>query len=111
MKGNRMSKPFFFRPISDWIVVEKDEAEEKSPGGILLPDKAKEKPDTGVVRAVGPGRLLMSSEGTTTGAVRPVQIKVGQRIMFDRFGGRDWKKDGKTYKLCRETEVWGIFQD
>ncbi len=88
-----------FRPLDDRIVVEVLEAEERTAGGILLPDTAKEKPQRGRVTAVGPGRLLKSGS-----RVAPLVGK-GDTVMFGKYSGTDVSVGGQDYKILKETEV------
>jgi len=86
-------------PLDDRIVVELEEAEEKTQGGIVLPDTAKEKPQRGKVIAIGSGKLLDSGE-----RAKPI-LKEGDRVIFGKYSGSDVKVDGKEYKILRENEV------
>jgi len=88
-----------FRPLDDRIVVEVLEAEEKSAGGILLPDAAKEKPQRGRVTAVGPGRLLKS------GSRAEPSIKKGDTVIFGKYAGTDVRVGGDEFKILKENEV------
>ena len=87
------------RPLDDRIVVEPLEAEEKSSGGILLPDTAKQKPQRGTVVAVGPGRLLDSGERAAC------CVKNGDEIIYGRYAGNDVQVGEKEYKIMRESDV------
>jgi chaperonin GroES len=87
------------RPLDDRIVVEPVEAEEKTSGGILLPDTAKQKPQRGVVLAVGPGKMLDS------GNRAPVCVKVGDEVIYGRYAGSDVQMDRKDIKILRESDV------
>jgi chaperonin GroES len=87
------------RPLDDRVVVKPQEAEEKTAGGILLPDNAREKPQRGKVIAVGPGRLLDSGERAT------LSVKVGDTVIYGRYGGSDMKIDGDEHKILRESEI------
>src|SRR6266567_2696586 len=89
------------RPLDDRIVVEPLEAEEKTAGGILLPDNAKQKPQQGKVVAVGPGRL--SEKGTRLA----LAVKVGDTVLFGKYSGSDVEVNGKEYKIVRESEILG----
>jgi len=86
-------------PLDDRVIIEIEEAEEKTQGGIVLPDTAKEKPQRGKVIAVGSGKLLDSGE-----RAKPV-LKEGDRVIFGKYSGSDVKVDGKEYKILRENEV------
>jgi chaperonin GroES len=87
------------RPLDDRILVEPLEAEEKTAGGILLPDTAKEKPQRGKVVAAGPGKLRDSGERT------PLSVKVGDEVLFGRYAGSEIKEGGKEYKVMRESDI------
>ncbi|HEY8505035.1 MAG TPA: co-chaperone GroES [Gemmataceae bacterium] len=87
------------RPLDDRIVIEAVEAEEKTTGGILLPDTAKQKPQRGKVLAVGPGKMNDKGERT------PPNVKVGDEVLFARYGGSEVELDGKEYKILRESDI------
>jgi chaperonin GroES len=87
------------RPLDDRIVVEVVEAEEKTSGGILLPDTAKQKPQRGIVRAVGPGKLTDSGERTA------VCVAEGDEVLFGRYAGSDVEVSQNEYKILRESDV------
>lgn len=86
-------------PIDDRLVVEIEEAEEKTAGGIFIPDTAKEKPQRGKVIAVGNGKLLDNGERS------PLLVKVGDRVLFGKYSGTEVKFDGKEFKILRENDV------
>ena len=88
-----------FKPLDDRIVVEVLEAEEKSAGGILIPDAAKEKPQRGRVTAVGPGKLLKS------GARAEPSMKKGDVVIFGKYAGTDVRVGGDEFKILKENEV------
>jgi chaperonin GroES len=87
------------RPLDDRVVVEPMEAEEKTAGGIVLPDTAKEKPQRGTVKAIGPGRLLDS------GTRAEVGVRVGDVVIYGKYSGSDIEVDGKEVKILRETDI------
>lgn len=89
------------RPLDDRVVVEGLEAEEKTSGGILLPDTAKQKPQQGKVIAVGPGKL--SDEGKRTA----VGVKVGDTVLFGKYSGSDVEVGGRELKILRESDILG----
>lgn len=91
--------PTKFRPLDDNIVIKPAEAEEKSAGGILLPDAAKEKPIKGTVIAVGPGRILKTGKRLEPG------VKVGDVVLYGKYAGNDIKIDGVEHKIVREAEL------
>ena len=88
-----------FRPLDDRIVVEVLEAEDKTQGGILLPDTAKEKPQRGKVTAVGPGRLLKN------GSRAAPAVHKGETVIFGRYAGTDVTVGGQEFKILKENEV------
>ena len=90
------------RPLDDRIVVQPIEADEKTAGGILLPDTAKEKPQRARVVAVGDGRR------TDSGNRVPLTVQTGDTILFGKYAGNDIKFDGEEYKILRESEVLAI---
>ena len=87
------------RPLNDQIIVERVESEEKTAGGIIIPETAKEKPREGKVIAVGSGRL------NSKGKRLPMEVKPGQRIFFERYAGTEIKIDGEDYLMMREDDV------
>ena len=87
------------RPLEDRVVVQQVEAEEKTAGGIVLPDTAKEKPQRGKVLAVGPGKLLES------GTRSEIELKEGDEVLFGKYSGTDIKIDGEEVKILRETDI------
>lgn len=87
------------RPLDDRVVVEPLEAEEKTAGGILLPDSAKEKPQRGKIIAAGPGKLRDNGERTA------LSVKVGDEVLYGRYAGSDIKEGGKELKVMREGDI------
>ena len=87
------------RPLEDRVVVKQIEAEEKTAGGIVLPDTAKEKPQRGKVLAVGPGKMLDSGERS------PIALREGDEVLFGKYSGTDIKVDGDEVKILRETDI------
>lgn len=90
------------RPLYDRIVVKRIEEKETVLGGIIIPDTAKEKPQEGEVMAVGKGKRL------DDGKLVPLDVKVGNRILFGKYSGNDIKIDGEEYMIMREDEVLGV---
>jgi chaperonin GroES len=90
------------RPLGDKVLIKRLEAEEKTAGGILLPDSAKEKPKKGKIIAVGEGRQLESGEKA------PLQVKKGDTVLFGSYAGTEVTVDGEEYLLMSETEVLAI---
>jgi len=94
-----------FRPLHDRVVVKRIDAEEKSAGGIIIPDTAKEKPSQGEVIAVGPGGR------DETGKLVPLELKAGDRILFGKWSGTEVKIDGVEYLIMKESDVMGILEE
>ena len=93
-----------FRPLHDRLLVKRVQAEEKTKGGIIIPDTAKEKPIEGEVVAVGNGKLLEN------GKLMKPEVKQGDRILFGKYGGTEIKLDGEEHVIIREDEVLGIME-
>ena len=93
-----------FRPLHDRVVVKRVEAEEKTKGGIIIPDTAKEKPQEGEVVAVGPGGRDES------GKLVPMDVKVGDRILFGKWSGTEIKLDGQDLLIMKESDVMGVVE-
>ena len=91
-----------FRPLHDRVAVKRLEGEEKTKGGIIIPDTAKEKPQEGEVIAVGPGGRDES------GKLTPIDIKVGDRILFGKWSGTEIKLDGKDLLIMKESDILGV---
>jgi len=87
------------RPLDDRVVVMPLEAEEKTAGGILLPDTAKQKPQRGRVLATGPGKL------SDTGSRHALNVKVGDEVLYGKYSGSEVEVDGTEYKILRETDI------
>lgn len=92
------------RPLGDRVVVRVIEQEEKTKGGIVLPDTAKEKPQQGEVLAVGNGAILENGER------RPLDVKVGDRIIFSKYAGTEVKIDGEELLILSERDILGVVQ-
>jgi len=92
------------RPLQDRIIVKRVEEEEKTKGGIIIPDTAKEKPIEGKVIAVGNGKVLED------GKVRPLDIKAGDRILFSKYAGTEIKLDGVEHLIMREEDILGVIE-
>lgn len=93
------------RPLRDKVVVERTEAEEKTAGGIVLPDTAKDKPKQGAVIAVGTGRVLDSGES------KPLEVRSGDTVLFSSFAGSEVKVDGKEYLIMNENEILAVVEN
>ena len=92
------------RPLHDRVVVTRDEDETVSAGGIVLPDSANEKPSRGSVVAVGPGKIL------DNGDVRPLDVSVGDTVVFGQYGGSTVKLDDEEYLILSESEIYGVVE-
>lgn len=92
------------RPLQDRILVKRLEGEETTKGGIIIPDTAKEKPSEGSVVAVGNGKVL--ENGTTM----PLDVKVGDKVLFSKYSGSDVKIEGGDYMIMREDDILGIIE-
>ena len=92
------------RPLHDRVIVKRLEEERTSPGGIVIPDSAAEKPVQGKVLAVGKGKILED------GTVRPLDVKVGDKILFGKYSGTEVKIDGDELVVMREEDVMAIFE-
>jgi len=93
-----------FRPLHDRVVVTRIEVEEKTAGGIIIPDTAKEKPTEGEVTAVGPGGRDES------GKLIPIDLKKGDRVLFGKWSGTEVKIDGVEYLIMKESDVMGVIE-
>ncbi len=91
-----------FRPLHDRVVVRRIEAEEKTKGGIIIPDNAKEKPQEGEVIAVGPGARDES------GKVQPLDAKAGDRVLFGKWSGTEVRIDGQDLLIMKESDIMGV---
>ena len=91
-----------FRPLGDRVLVKRVEEEEKTKGGIIIPDTAKEKPQEGEVIAVGPGAR------DDSGKIQPLDVKVGDRILFGKWSGSEVKLDGEDLLIMKEADIMGI---
>ena len=94
-----------FRPLHDRVVVKRIEAEEKSAGGIIIPDTAKEKPSQGEVIAVGPGGR------DEAGKLIPIDVKVDDRVLFGQWAGTEVKIDGQELLIMKESDLMGIIDE
>jgi chaperonin GroES len=93
-----------FRPLHDRVVVRRIEAEEKSKGGIIIPDTAKEKPQEGEVIAAGPGAR------DENGKVQPLDVKAGDRILFGKWSGTEVRIDGEDLLIMKESDIMGVVE-
>ena len=90
------------RPLHDRVVVKRLDEEHKSAGGIVIPENAAEKPDQGEITAVGNGKILED------GKIRPLDVKVGDRVLFGKYSGTTVKIEGTEYLVMREDDIMGI---
>ena len=94
-----------FRPLHDRVLIRRVEAEEKTSGGIIIPDTAKEKPMEGEVVAVGPG-----ARGED-GKLQPLDVKAGDRVLFGKWSGTEVKIDGTEYLIMKESDIMGVLSE
>jgi chaperonin GroES len=94
-----------FRPLHDRVVVERIEAEARTAGGIIIPDNAKEKPQEGRVVAIGPGGR------DENGKLIPIDVKVGDRVLFGKWSGTEVKIDGVEYLIMKESDIMGVLTE
>jgi len=92
------------RPLQDRVIVQRIEEEEKTKGGIIIPDTAKEKPQEGKVVAVGKGKV------TDEGKIIPVSVKEGDKVLFGKYSGSEVKLNGNEYVIMREDDILGIVE-
>ena len=92
------------KPLDDRLVVEQSEAEERTAGGILLPDNAREKPTRGKVMAIGPGKMLDS------GNRAPLCVRVGDEVIYGKYSGTEVEVTGKKYTVLRENDVLAVIE-
>ncbi|MDA9619033.1 co-chaperone GroES [Candidatus Pelagibacter bacterium] len=91
-----------FRPLHDRVLIKVLDSEEKTSGGIIIPDTAKEKPQEGEIVAVGPGAM------NDSGKLAPMDVKVGDIVLFGKWSGTEVKIDGKEYSIMKESDIMGI---
>ena len=94
-----------FRPLHDRVVLERIDAEEKTAGGIIIPDTAKEKPSQGEITAVGPGGR------DETGKLIPMDVKVGDRVLFGKWSGTEVRIGGVEYLIMKESDILGVLTE
>jgi len=93
-----------FRPLHDRVVVRRTDGDDKTKGGIIIPDTAKEKPSEGVIVAVGPGARDES------GKIVPPDVKAGDRILFGKWSGTEVKLDGDELLIMKDTDIMGVIE-
>lgn len=91
------------KPLSDHVLVKPSQQEETTKSGIILPDSAKEKPQEGEVMAVGTGKYI-------DGKLQPLEVKVGNKVIYSKYGGDEIKVDGEEYKLISESDILAIIE-
>ena len=94
-----------FRPLHDRVVVRRIEADEKTKGGIIIPDTAKEKPSEGEIIAVGPGGR------DENGKLIPIDLKAGDRVLFGKWSGTEVKLDGEDLLIMKESDIMGVLEE
>ena len=94
-----------FRPLHDRVVVKRIESDEKTAGGIIIPDTAKEKPQQGEVVAVGPGGR------DEAGKLIPIDVKTGDTVLFGKWSGTEVKIDGVEYLIMKESDIMGVMEE
>lgn len=99
-----MTKELGVRPLHDRILVKRTAEEEKTAGGLFIPETAKEKPQRGEIVAAGKGRI------TEDGKILPLEVKVGDKVLFSKYAGTEIKFDGSEFLMMREEDVLGIVQ-
>jgi chaperonin GroES len=99
------TNPMKFRPLHDRVVIRRLEGEEKTKGGIIIPDTVKEKPQEGEVIAVGPGARDES------GKLVPLELKAGDRVLFGKWSGTEVKIDGQDLLIMKESDIMGVVED
>ncbi len=103
------------RPLHDWVVIQKAEAEEKSPGGIIIPEVAKEKPQWGTVVAAGPGAYKAEKgkdkdKGKEKKMFVPTEVKPGDRVLYEKYMAKDVETDGEEVTMVREEYILGVLE-
>ena len=99
-----MADKLKIRPLHDRVIIQRLDAAPRSPGGIVIPDSAAEKPIRGKVVAVGKGKILEN------GTVRPLDVKVGDHILFGKYSGTEVKVEGQEYLVMREEDVMAVIE-
>jgi chaperonin GroES len=94
-----------FRPLHDRVVVRRLDGEEKTKGGIIIPDNAKEKPSEGIIEAVGPGAR------DDSGKVVALDVKAGDRVLFGKWSGTEVKVDGQDLLIMKESDIMGVIEN
>lgn len=103
--AQEMSKGCKIRPLGDRVLVQRLDGEEKTAGGLFIPDSAKEKPQQGKVIAVGTGKTFEN------GTIKALDVKTGDKILFSKYSGNEIKIDGEDYLIVREDDILGIWSN
>jgi chaperonin GroES len=103
-RSERRKNTMAFRPLGDRVLVKRVEEEEKTKGGIIIPDTAKEKPQEGEIVSVGPGARDES------GKIQPLDVKAGDKILFGKWSGTEIKLDGKDLLIMKESDILGVLE-
>lgn len=104
MQNQKSSDKVTIKPLFDYVLVKPLDAEEKTPSGILLPESAKEKPQAGLIMAIGPGAL--NEDGETI----PMMVKVGQKVMYKKWGGNEVKVGHEEWLLVEQKDILAIVE-
>ncbi len=104
LRGDQKRIPMKFRPLHDRVVIRRLEGEEKTKGGIIIPDTVKEKPQEGEVVAIGPGARDES------GKLVPLDLKAGDRVLFGKWSGAEVKIDGQELLIMKESDIMGVLE-
>lgn len=99
-----MSKKLKIRPLHDRLIVKRVEEEQKTKGGIIIPDSAKEKPQEGEVLAVGNGKVLNDGQKV------PLDVKIGDRVLFSKYAGNEIKVEGEEYLILKEDDIQAVVE-
>lgn len=100
------------KPLNDWVVLQPSDADEKSSGGIIIPEIAREEPQLGIVEAVGPG-THETEKGKEKGKEKkfiPTEVKIGDRVLYEKYMASDFEIDGKKITMVREEYILGILE-
>jgi chaperonin GroES len=104
-RGGRHTRPMRIRPLHDHVLVKRIEEQQKTSGGLIIPDSAKEKPMEAVVVAVGTGKVQED------GAIRKMEVKPGDRVLFTKYSGNEIKIDGTEHLILREDDILAVVTD
>jgi chaperonin GroES len=99
------------RPLNDWVVLRPLDAEERSSGGIIIPDVAREKPQAGIVEAVGPGTYERNDDDGEEKRFIPTEVKPGQKVLYDKYMASELEINNEKILLVREAYILGVLKD